>query len=224
MSPMPTAAARRSSITWRTITASARACCWRCWNTSHRRFPQPILTAEYRGLSARASSSWSYKGLFLQLAYAANLLNNGYYRYRENRLTIDRASRRAPERFDPWQNAATVSLHVYFNTLVDYAALRPGHLAGWLCRRPTANLFGDPWQNVQPHIPGSLEQPAFLLPFEPGDVWALTGGPHTGWGTGEPLAALDFAPPSKIRRLCVQRPSGRPRWRMAWSCAPKPGR
>ncbi len=25
----------------------------------------------------------------------------------------------------------------------------------------------------------------------------MTGGPHTAWGTGEPLAALDFAPPSK---------------------------
>jgi len=41
-------------------------------------------------------------------------------------------------------------------------------------------------------------QPDFILPFEPGDVWALTGGPHTGWGNGAPLAALDFAPPSKI--------------------------
>ncbi len=25
----------------------------------------------------------------------------------------------------------------------------------------------------------------------------MTGGPHPGWGTGEPLAALDFAPPSR---------------------------
>ena len=75
-------------------------------------------------------------------------------------------------------------------------------LTTWQSRRTALprtyrDLFGDPWQNVPPHIPGSLTQPAFLLPFEPGDVWALTGGPHTAWGTGEPLAALDFAPPSK---------------------------
>jgi hypothetical protein len=59
-----------------------------------------------------------------------------------------------------------------------------------------ASLFGDPWAADQPHIPGSLEQPAFSLPFHPGEVWAFTGGPHTAWGFGEPLAALDFAPPS----------------------------
>src|SRR5205823_2625090 len=25
-------------------------------------------------------------------------------------------------------------------------------------------------------------------------AWNLTGGPHTGWGKGEPYAAIDFAP------------------------------
>ena len=33
------------------------------------------------------------------------------------------------------------------------------------------------------------------LPFKPGDPWAYTGGPHTGWGKGDPFAALDFGPP-----------------------------
>jgi murein DD-endopeptidase MepM/ murein hydrolase activator NlpD len=37
-----------------------------------------------------------------------------------------------------------------------------------------------------------------LLPFESGKTWAYTGGPHTGWGTGAPWAAIDFAPPSVI--------------------------
>jgi murein DD-endopeptidase MepM/ murein hydrolase activator NlpD len=55
-------------------------------------------------------------------------------------------------------------------------------------------LFGDPWINNTPHIPGSLAQPAFILPFEPGKGWSYTGGPHTGWGTGEPFSAIDFAP------------------------------
>jgi hypothetical protein len=56
------------------------------------------------------------------------------------------------------------------------------------------NLFGDPWQSFVAHIPGSLVQPAFALPFLPGMTWAYTGGPHTGFGEGEPLAAIDFAP------------------------------
>jgi LasA protease len=37
-----------------------------------------------------------------------------------------------------------------------------------------------------------------LLPFQTGKSWAYTGGPHTGWGTGEPFAAIDFAPPAVV--------------------------
>jgi hypothetical protein len=55
-------------------------------------------------------------------------------------------------------------------------------------------LFGDPWSVDSPHIPGSLTQPTFTLPFLPGLAWAYTGGPHTGYGEEEPLAAIDFAP------------------------------
>lgn len=44
------------------------------------------------------------------------------------------------------------------------------------------------------HIPGSLTQPEFRLPFNTQVAWAYTGGPHTAYGTGEPFAALDFAP------------------------------
>jgi murein DD-endopeptidase MepM/ murein hydrolase activator NlpD len=57
-----------------------------------------------------------------------------------------------------------------------------------------AALYGDPWAADVAHMPGSLEQPELRLPTQPGEIWSLTGGPHTGWGTGEPWAALDFAP------------------------------
>jgi murein DD-endopeptidase MepM/ murein hydrolase activator NlpD len=43
-------------------------------------------------------------------------------------------------------------------------------------------------------LPGSLQQPALQFPFVQGQLWAYTGGPHTGWGSGEPYAAIDFAP------------------------------
>ena len=140
---------------------------------------------------------WSHKGLFMQLGWAANLLNNGYYRYKTMQFSqIEHRDGRI-ERIDPWQNAATASLHNYFNSLYDYEAFLQATSPDGFART-YRDLFGDPWQNEQPHIPGSLTQPNFILPFQPGDVWALTGGPHTGWGKGEPLAALDFAPPSKI--------------------------
>jgi murein DD-endopeptidase MepM/ murein hydrolase activator NlpD len=50
---------------------------------------------------------------------------------------------------------------------------------------------------------GSLQQPEMVLPFENGKTWAYTGGPHTGWGSGLPFAAIDFAPPSESSG-CVQ--------------------
>jgi murein DD-endopeptidase MepM/ murein hydrolase activator NlpD len=37
-------------------------------------------------------------------------------------------------------------------------------------------------------------QPQFTLPFEPGVLWSLTGGPHAAWEQESALAALDFAP------------------------------
>ena len=139
---------------------------------------------------------WKYKGLFLQLVWAANLLNNGYYGFRTGQLVQIEHDDGRVERFDPWQNAATASLQNYFNTRYpfdDYVQAVSEH--GYV--RTYRELFGDPWENDQSHIPGSLMQPEFILPFHPGDVWAMTGGPHAAWGTGEPMAALDFAPPSK---------------------------
>jgi LasA protease len=139
--------------------------------------------------------SWDHKGLYLQLVWAADRLNHGYYSYRNaHMLSIERRDERL-ERIDPWQNAATASLHYYFNNMYDSPQYDKAISAEGFAHTYQA-LFGDPWQDPQSHIPGSLEQPEFILPFEPGSTWAYTGGPHTAWGKGEPYAALDFAPPS----------------------------
>ena len=135
------------------------------------------------------------KGLYRQLIWTANYLNNGYYAYRNSSLTAFEHEDGRIERIDPWQNAATVSLMNYFNSLLPTDAYQQTISPDGFTRTYAA-LFGDPWTADRPHIPGSLEQPAFTLPFKPGEVWAFTGGPHTAWGVGEPLAALDFAPPA----------------------------
>jgi murein DD-endopeptidase MepM/ murein hydrolase activator NlpD len=36
-----------------------------------------------------------------------------------------------------------------------------------------------------------------VLPFEPGKLWAYTGGPHGAWEHDGALAAIDFAPSSE---------------------------
>ena len=137
-----------------------------------------------------------YPGLYQQLLWATNVLNNGYYGWRAGALTVFEQKEKTIERPDPWQNAASVGLHYYFSQVFfkeDYnkAISDKGFIQTY------KRLFGDPWQNVSNHIPGSLRQPAAQFPFEPGKVWAYTGGPHAGWGSGEPFAAVDFAPPSE---------------------------
>ncbi len=134
-----------------------------------------------------------HQGVYLQLVWMANTLNNGYYGWRRGSLIEFEHPDKRIERPDPWQNAATVALQYAFAQLYSSPVFDQMTGPGGLAETYTV-LFGDPWATVNPHIPGSLVQPAFSLPFEPGTGWNYTGGPHTGWGKGEPLAAIDFAP------------------------------
>lgn len=137
------------------------------------------------------------RGLYLQLLSAADMLNQGYYSWRNGKLSIIEFSNTRFERPDPWQNAATIALHHFFSQVLTQEqynqAVSPDGLAGTF-----RELFGNPWTNPIDNIPGSLQQPEMLLPFEQGKPWSYTGGPHTAWGSGQPWAAIDFAPPSVI--------------------------
>ena len=137
-----------------------------------------------------------YDGIYLQLVLAANTLNNGYYAWRTGELTEIELLDKTITRPDPWQNAGSVALQYYFSRIYTgdkfYGSIGPEGLA-----HIYNNLFGDPWADPAITLPGSLQQPPLRFPFLPGQVWAYTGGPHTGWGTGEPFAAIDFAPGSE---------------------------
>lgn len=136
-----------------------------------------------------------YDTPYLQLVIAANTLNNGYYRWRAGDLIEFELLDETIIRPDPWQNAGSAALQYYFSRLYFgtqyYVSIGPDGLA-----RTYQSLFGDPWLDSRPLIPGSLIQPALRFPFRSDFIWAYTGGPHTGWGSGEPFAAIDFAPAS----------------------------
>jgi len=137
-----------------------------------------------------------YHGLYIQLVWAANTLNQGYYGWLVNHLDTIEHLDRTIEHPDPWQNAATVAFQYYFSQIEpksEYEHTISPHGLFSIYQE----YFGDPW-SCEPHIPGSLRQPTLMLPFERGKTWAFTGGPHTGWGQGDPWAALDFAPPSEV--------------------------
>lgn len=133
--------------------------------------------------------------LILQLNQLANVLNNGYYGWREGSLssiTHDYDGRL--EYADPWLNAGTVALHYTFAQTMPHDQYRVA-ISDQGLHRVYTELFGDPFQNALDIIPGSLQQPAFQLPFEVEIAWTYTGGPHPSWGEGQPWAAIDFAPP-----------------------------
>jgi len=137
-----------------------------------------------------------YSGtVYLQLVKAANTLNHGYYSWRMGQLTEFDLLNGKLFRPDPWDNAASVSVKYYFSRIMSGrefdSAISPSGFA-----KTYADLFGDPWEDETVLIPGSLRQPELPLPFQPGQVWSYTGGPHTGWGTLQPYTAVDFAPPS----------------------------
>ena len=137
-----------------------------------------------------------HDSVYLQLVWAANTLNNGYYGWRIGDLTSFDVLDGTEYRPDPWQNASSVGLQYYFSRITGGTqfteAVGPVGFA-----RLYTDLFGDPWQEDFTLIPGSLRQPDLPLPFQQGQTWTYTGGPHTGWGTGEPFAGIDFAPPAQ---------------------------
>jgi murein DD-endopeptidase MepM/ murein hydrolase activator NlpD len=135
------------------------------------------------------------QGLYLQLTYAANELNRGYYLWRVNGVATWVLADGDVLLPSPRVNAGTAGVQNFYSKLYGRAdwetAIGPSGLFATYIR-----LFGYPFDYaLDPLVPSNLHQPALELPFEAGDTWAFTGGPHGGWGDGSAWAALDFAPP-----------------------------
>lgn len=137
------------------------------------------------------------KGLYHQLAWAADNLNRGYYLWRVNGISVWILAEGSILGIDPSINAGTAGVQHFFSILYDGAewdqAVKPEGLFA------TYNtFFGYPFHfSVEPLVPANLIQPTMQLPFESGQTWAFTGGPHGGWGSGSAWAAIDFAPPGE---------------------------
>jgi len=154
--------------------------------------PQQTIKQYVLGFNREYSST-----LYYQLIIAAETLNNGYYGWRAGNLIEFERTDQTIIRPDPWLNAGSVAIQYYFAQLAsgpDYDRdVSPNGFA-----KTYNDLFGNPWTNNSILIPGSLKQPPMLLPFARNQIWTYTGGPHTGWGSGEPFAAIDFGPPSQF--------------------------
>ncbi len=135
------------------------------------------------------------KGLYRQLAWAANQVNRGYYMWKSNELSYLVMTDGNLVMLPPEINAGTAGIQAAFATLLDaaswkYAVSVEGFYATFI------HFFGIPFDySIEPVIPENLEQPPFILPFDQGVSWSFTGGPHASWGDGSVWGALDFSPP-----------------------------
>jgi LasA protease len=157
---------------------------------------------------------YQYKGLYRQMMWAVGELSTGYYGWRSGDLTEITFDDGSTVALSPSLNAATVGLMYFFSKTrnreawAQAVAAFPGLYT---------EMFGDPWplaSATEPLFPPDLAQPELSLPFEPGKIWAYTGGPHSAWGRNGAMAAIDFAPGS-IEQSCNVSDQ--------WVVAPAPG-
>ncbi len=139
-----------------------------------------------------------YHGLYLELSLVAKELNIGYYGWRQGTLTELVFPSSVHVRISPGLNAGSVAVQ----NLASKFYLRQqdwqdevygphGFLAIYKA------MFGDAWEaadRVGPIFPADLVQPSLELPFNPGEDWSLTSGPHISWRTGTPRGALRLCP------------------------------
>lgn len=137
------------------------------------------------------------EGLYRQLTWTARQLNGGYYGWRAGYLISWSFGDGSVILIPPGLNAGTVGVQSFFASL-----LVPGEFTRAVSEEGFFTtywlLYGNPFtQAFEPLVPADLVQPPMQLPFEAGDVWSFTGGPHPAWDTGSGWAAIDFAPPGE---------------------------
>jgi LasA protease len=131
-------------------------------------------------------------GLYKQLSWAANVLNAGYYGWRQRGLAIALLADGTRVAFAPTLNAGTVGVQHWLSQTHGWQAWYAASDYGGFFST-YARLFGDPFQYaIEPLIPPDLTQPELAFPWARGETWYFTGGPHGGWNSGSAWAALDF--------------------------------
>lgn len=138
------------------------------------------------------------EGLFRQLGWGAVRLNEAYYGWKRGDWKTVYLNDGMRIGLHPGLNPGTVGIQ---NCLAELASGREEWLAlagpdGFLATYE--RLFGSPFAfTIDPLVPQDLRQPELRLPWEAGETWYLTGGPHGGWGDGSGMAAVDFVPPGR---------------------------
>jgi len=133
-------------------------------------------------------------GLYKQLFWAGNMLNEGFYGWQQAEFGSFSLADGSMARVSATVNAGTAAVQ-YLMGLLRGADTWATTVSKDGVFSVYVSLFGSPFSyTVEPLLPAGLAQPTFQLPFQSGVQWYFTGGPHMGWDSGSPWAALDFAP------------------------------
>ncbi len=138
----------------------------------------------------------SKKGLFKQLSWAADWLNDGYYGSKYRGLTTLQFTDKSQLAFSPSINAGSIAVQYFLGQMADRANWQTqvspaGFFATYM------SMFGDPFRYaIEPLIPANLVQPSLQFPFAKNETWYYTAGPHGGWDGASGWAAIDLAPPA----------------------------
>ena len=132
--------------------------------------------------------------LFVQLSWAADTLNRGFYSRRVGGLPLMWTVDGVEVIVSRTVNDATAAVQYFLGQLMGYYdwQFAVGPLGTYA---QSLALFGDSNAHALNELhPEDMEQPQLELPFGEGEGWFYTSGPHSAWGTGAAWAALDFAP------------------------------
>ncbi len=132
-----------------------------------------------------------WDGLAVQMMWAADALNAGFYGWLYDTLWTFRLEDSSYVQFATSLNAGTAGVQRALASSPDYATFerRLNNVV-----RTYTQLWGDPFAyTIEPLLPPTGEGPELILPWQEGETWYFTGGPHGGWGNGSAWAAVDFA-------------------------------
>jgi LasA protease len=135
-----------------------------------------------------------YQGLHKELSLTAKMLGVGYYGWRSGELTSLYFPKNTSARIAPGLNAGSVAVQYLFSKFHNQTDWQNILYGSGIFTALYNEMFGDPWDSAITLLPPGLVQPHLELPFQPGERWSYTGGPHSSWQTGTPWGALDFAP------------------------------
>jgi LasA protease len=137
--------------------------------------------------------------LYVQLSWAANNLNRGFYGRAEGGLRHLNIGESGRVNISATVNHGTAGVQTLYSGMAGIT------YEDWLeevgpagLHRTYTRLFGNPFgYTVDPLIPDDLKPPVLSLPWPVGETWYYTSGPHGAWNSGSAWGALDFAPPGE---------------------------